>query len=111
MPVVVSTAVDRRQLPIEASSSFNAAPSNFIIGRLLEIQISLWRNSKNLRELLDVAGVVGEGRRHRGLAVRLHCHLAHAADGDLFALLAGHLALDGGVADVGGGVAKVDRVP
>src|SRR5258706_4586612 len=40
-------------------------------------------SSKDLGELLDVAGVVGEGRRHRGFAVGFHRHLAHAAHLDL----------------------------
>src|SRR5258708_5816436 len=44
-------------------------------------------SSEDLRELFDVAGVVGEGRRHGGFTIGFHRHLAHAAHRDLLALL------------------------
>src|SRR5450830_1829215 len=67
--------------------------------------------SEDLRELVDVLGVVGERFGHRRLALRVDDDAAHAPGGDLAARPCVRGALDEIVGRIRDGVAQVDRVP
>src|SRR5262252_8113786 len=67
--------------------------------------------SEHLGEFLDVALIEGERLGHGRFAIARDRDLAHAPGGNLLARLAGRLALDELVGDIGRGVTEVDRIP